>query len=323
MKKRITPLLIGIFVSLSFLGKSQQFWIENWTGSSCVQLCHTYTGPNGTWTIDSVTANNGTYSNDWYFSQQETGNGRGQCGSGPGTPITAHVGNVANSPSSILCSTGDCGAAYDATDATIITDKRIVSPVINCTGKSTITLSFNYEQGGQVGHDNDTVEYYNGTTWAFLAATPKTVNTGCLGQGRWTYYSVALPVSANNNSGVKIAFHWKNDGDGSGADPSFAVDSIVLSGTSTSGIMTLNDYKNSQLYPNPNNGMFTLKFDNSSPNSSLEIYNVLGERVYQSVLTNTDEHQINLNNQASTGVYLYRVYSADRNILSEGKFIVK
>ncbi len=324
MNKRITPLLIAALVSLSFISKAQQFWIENWTGTSCASLCTTYTGPNGAWKVDTV-GTMGAAANIWYFSNTEQGMGRTVCGSGSGSSATAHIGNQSNSPAAFLfCPNGDCGAAYDAggSSPSVTSNERIESPVINCTGKGTITLSFNYIQGGQALKDNDSVMYFDGTTWAFLSATPKTNNSGCLGQGKWTYYSVALPLSANNNANVKIGFKWTNDDDGAGTDPSFAIDSIVLNAATTSGILALNDYKNSQIYPNPNKGNFTLKFENIQSNSSLEIYNVLGEKVYQSELSSIDENQINLANPKA-GVYLYRVFSADRTISSEGKFMVK
>jgi PKD repeat protein len=59
-----------------------------------------------------------------------------------------------------------------------------------------------------------------------MAKTPTTCGGG---QGRWTAYSVALPASADNNPSVAIAFNWVNDDDGTGNDPSFAVDSVRLS----------------------------------------------------------------------------------------------
>ncbi len=230
--KKITRLVTGVFISFSFCTNAQtQFWIENWTGTTCAKLCHTYTGPNGTWTIDSVAASNGTKSNDWYFSYTEQGMGRGQCGSGTGTHATAHVGNVKGSPASILCPNGDCGASYDASNSPkVVTSKSIVSPVINCTAETSIILSFNYIQDGEAGHDDDTVNFFDGTSWSFLAATPITNNSSCSPQGTWTYYTVSLPASANNNPNVQIGFKWTNDGNGIGTDPSFAIDSIILSG---------------------------------------------------------------------------------------------
>jgi hypothetical protein len=47
-------------------------------------------------------------------------------------------------------------------------------------------------------------------------------------QGQWTTYTLALPASFNNNPNVRIGFHWRNNGNGSGTDPSVAIDDIRL-----------------------------------------------------------------------------------------------
>lgn len=223
--------LLSFCLVFSFNAQSQtQFWIENWTGTACVQGCTTYTGPNGAWTIDLSLGANGANANIWYFSQQEAAMGRTKCGTVNGT-VTAHIGNVSTSPlAGIFCPTGDCGAAYDAgdCDGTVIAHTRLESPAINCVGKSTITLSFNYIMNGDAT-DLCTPYYFDGVSWTTLTAfTRKT----CLsGQGKWQYYSVALPASANNNPNVQIGFYWVNDDDCldfSDDDPSFAVDSIRL-----------------------------------------------------------------------------------------------
>lgn len=337
MKKKIT-LFIGILVSLSFLSKAQtKFWIETWSGTTCASQCETYTGTNGTWSV-IPTGYNGPDSNVWYFSEEETGEGRGVCGNGGAAPATAHVGVTTNSPYvwaqvySLFETQPDQGAVADdySGSPSTRTNLMLQSPVINCTGKSTITLSFNYIEGKSAGNDYATVRYFDGTSWSTIA-TPPELDSCTSGQGLWTYYKVALPVSANNNANVKIGFNWTNDtlgvddnqlGNTFVAVVSFAVDSIVMTAATTSDVKSLNDYSNSEIYPNPNNGAFTLKFETIIPNSSLEIYNMLGQRIYQSVLNNSDENQINLTNPKA-GVYLYRVYSPDGNISSEGKFMVK
>lgn len=217
------------------------FWIEEFT-NGCSSLCTSYTGPNGTWNFTSngpaSACGGATTPNMWYISCAENGNAAGQCGTGCGNNATLHVGNDPNSPSaSIFCPSGDCGAAYDAggycdilgTPPSTITDIMAASPVIDCSGRSTITLSFNYIERGQSTNDNATVMYYDGTSWSLLADMAKTPNTCGAGQGKWTIYTVALPSSADNNPNVAIAFHWVNDDDGTGNDPSFAVDSVRLS----------------------------------------------------------------------------------------------
>ncbi|MEO7087815.1 MAG: PKD domain-containing protein [Bacteroidia bacterium] len=208
---------------------AQVFWTEDYT-SACVSLCTLpFTSPNGTWTMVS-TGTNGTSANTWFVSETESGLGRGACGTS-GSDASLHIANVSTSPAaSLFCPTGDCGAAYDAGDgATIVSNQRATSPVINCTGKTNITLAFNYMMGGFAGSDYASVCYFNGATWTTLVSPPITALCGV--QGKWTYYSVALPASANNNPSVQIGFNWQNTATAAGVDPSVAIDSVTLSST--------------------------------------------------------------------------------------------
>lgn len=174
---------------------------------------------------------NGADANVWYVTARESGLTSGTCGqdctTGGPSDRTLHVGSATTS-------LGDIGAAYDAGGlcgflTCPLTDKRIESPTINCSGRNNLSLGFRYMENGAGTNDNATLWYFDGTTWSQLSDPPKTA-TGCgSGQGLWTAYSVALPASANNNANVKIGFRWVNNDDGAGTDPSFAVDSIRVS----------------------------------------------------------------------------------------------
>jgi len=231
MRKLYTKLLAVIAVLLLSTNVQAQtfFWTETFGLSVCNQLCQLpYTGINGTWTWVS-TGINGSSANTWYLSKQEKGQGRTVCGAS-GAPVSLHIGNVSTSPAAFFfCPTGDCGAAYDAGigDGEVTTNARATSPVINCTGQNTITLSFNYIMNGQAAKDLCTVWYFDGAIWSLLASPARTARCGA--QGKWTYFSVAMPASANNNPNVQIGFNWTNNDDGAGNDPSFAVDSVRLS----------------------------------------------------------------------------------------------
>ncbi len=74
-----------------------------------------------------------------------------------------------------------------------------------------------------------------------------------------------------------------------------------------------------KVYPNPNNGQFTLSLSNVNTTCNVEVYNVLGEQVYQSNI-NSDNTKINLSGQPN-GVYLYRVISQEGNLVGEGKIV--
>jgi len=211
---------------------------ENGCAAGCYASAYA-TGPNGAWTVTN-TGVNGACANRWFISCQENGGAVGTCGVGCGNNETLHVGNdiACVSPNGcFFCPTGDCGAAYDASCPPALcfvccscnsaqTDQRAESPIINLTGITGMTLTFNYMEGGQAALDNATVWYFNGAVWALLADMPKTVV--CAGQGTWTAFSIALPASANNNANVRVGFRWVNNNDGSGADPSIAVDDVQI-----------------------------------------------------------------------------------------------
>jgi hypothetical protein len=217
-------------------------WAEEFE-NGCVQNCFAsaYNGVNGAWTTTS-TGTNGACANKWFVSCQENGNPVGTCGTACGNNESLHIGNDPGcvSPNSCLfCPTGDCGAAYDASCPPALcfvccsclssqTSVRAVSPVINLAGWGSLTLRFKYMEGGSGTVDNALLDYFDGTTWTLLADMPKTVAGGCGTQGTWTSYSIALPASAYFNPSVRLGFRWVNNDDGSGADPSIAVDDVEI-----------------------------------------------------------------------------------------------
>ncbi len=219
----ISALLLSLF---SFNTNAQVFYTEDWT-----------TGGPG-WTFNVPTGVEGTDPNFFTVSDNEGG------GITPnlGAPTSCGVANNLNNTlhvTSVFNPAG--GAAYDAGGLCGFlfcpeTNRRSESPTINCTGKTTISVNFNYIEGGQTTLDDATLYYFDGAVWTLIDNMPKTL-TGCGGQGLWTSRTVALPVSADNNPLVKIAFRWVNNDDGAGVDPSFAVDNITLS-TPTSNTIT-------------------------------------------------------------------------------------
>ncbi|MBL7897270.1 MAG: T9SS type A sorting domain-containing protein [Crocinitomicaceae bacterium] len=71
------------------------------------------------------------------------------------------------------------------------------------------------------------------------------------------------------------------------------------------------------LYPNPNNGNFALQFDKIVTSGELEIYNLMGQRIYYMTLSNTD--QINISNEiwnCMSGNYMIRV-TTDHNVSTQ------
>jgi len=76
-----------------------------------------------------------------------------------------------------------------------------------------------------------------------------------------------------------------------------------------------------KVFPNPNNGQFTIILQNATSKCHVLIYNELGQAVYSSNL-NTNNTQVNLSDKA-TGVYFYRIITENGQLVSDGKLIVE
>lgn len=211
------------------------------------------------WTLNTYTNLNtgveGDSPNPWYVSDKESNKGLGNRGGANCGNVTLHVGST---------TIGDGGAAFDAGGCTnlgfgpcascvanglycVQTDRSSTSPLISTVGYTGLTLSFLYIHWGTALLDNGQVIYSvdGGITWTLLANVPKsgcctgaascltgcTNNAACTGshQGKWSSFSMALPVSCENISTLKLGFRWYNDDVSTGAkDPSIAVDDVTI-----------------------------------------------------------------------------------------------
>lgn len=229
MKRNIY--LFTILLMIGFASRAQtQFWIEDFgTNPVCGSMAASaFTSTNGIWTT-SLTGVNQTFPNNWYVSPKEAGMGVGNCGDGCDNNPTLINRTLHISTNASLF--GDIGAAYVAGSGAN-TDIRAQSPTINCAGKNGIVMSFKYIMWGVINQDFCEIMYSadNGVTWSGLGIPAQTPTVTCSGQGLWSTHTVTLPVTANNNSTVKVGFRWQNI-NSTGADPSVAVDDVALTYT--------------------------------------------------------------------------------------------
>lgn len=213
----------GIILFLIFLGinkvQAQVFWTETF-GSGCNSgtLADGYSTSNGVWSVDTPTTQNGVDANVWYISAAENGEGLGNCGAGCGNQPTLHIGT----------SSSDLGATYSIGGADVTTNTKAVSPIIDCSGKCSIRMTFEYIERGDGTNDNLVVLYNDGSTWTILQDTPETPYNICPTKGEWTQGTVSLPASADNNANIQIGFQWVNNDDNVGSNPSAAIYNIQL-----------------------------------------------------------------------------------------------
>jgi len=130
-------------------------------------------------------------------------------------------------------------------------------------------------------------------------------------------FGTILSYDPSNGNVVKLL----DFNDTNGATPSN--DLLVIEKQTEQGINTVQHKNISNLYPNPNNGIFTLQYPGINNPSRIEIYNMLGEKVYVENISSVNNNTIiNLGFQ-SKGIYLYRLTSEDGSIVSSGKFIIE
>lgn len=171
---------------------------------------------------------NASESNIWKISDDEGGVVPPGCGVASNGDKTLHV----------TCQGALCvgtGAVYFAGDAGFglgpsDTDKRAkLMTGINTTGVSNLEVRFDWIGVGQAGQDFAVFEYSTdgGTVWNPIWTQTEGEVCGT-GQGKWAEASVMLPAGADNIADLRFAFRWKNDNDGDGTDPSFAVNNLRL-----------------------------------------------------------------------------------------------
>ena len=175
------------------------------------------------WTLNVQSGLNGPDANLWVISDAEGGMPAGSCGIATNGNKTLHIG----------CQGTWCvgsGATYNAGDGGLgfmdaTTHKRTyLNTNINTSNVSDLVLEFDYIGIGQAGVDYGNVIYSTngGASWTVLQ--PIAAATTCTsGQGLWTHSFMLMPFNCANIPNLRLGFEWNNDNDGTGTDPSLAI----------------------------------------------------------------------------------------------------
>ena len=175
---------------------------------------------------------------------------------------------------------------------------------LSASGKTLFGMTFS---GGT--HDSGCVFSIdtNGSSYKILLNSRREYGAKPLGYG-------SLLLTGNVLYGMTTTGGTDNDG------IIFKLDTNNNVSTSISEIPSIKG--SISVYPNPSNGNFTLSLSNVNSTCNLEIYNILGDKVYAENLPQTNNNIINLTGQPN-GVYLYRMLSKDGSLIGEGKLIIQ
>jgi PKD repeat protein len=87
------------------------------------------------------------------------------------------------------------------------------------------------------------------------------------------------------------------------------------------GVNNLSNVADLTVYPNPGNGVFHVEISSVKEPVTMEVYNVLGEKVLSTTI-NPGLSQINLKGEPQ-GVYLYKVFSHNGSPIANGKLVIE
>jgi hypothetical protein len=219
--------------------------------------------------FDGVTTGLGSFTEELVHGASSTNRWTISTNGGPG--FSGKVLHISNNNSAL---------AYNGTNATDTTTTRAITPVINGNGFTNLILNFRYKCNGEFastgGSQGGSLVFrdYGKVLYSLNAGTSWTVLTnGIAGQAGMVTYTQALPAAANNATNLRFAFEW-NNGNSVVNNPPFAIDSIVVTGTSTSDI---------QSATHPNNAIE----ERLGPNQTVHFFNPITKRIMATLENNT------------------------------------
>lgn len=149
---------------------------------------------------------------------------------------------------------------------------------------------------------------------AYLIKTDSNGHSGCneIDISFWvnSYFSYLSPLTSMNTFVT------------SSSSPSILIDSSGSSNILCFSVGSNSIFENviNQILPNPNTGNFTIVFSENIFQGKVEIYNILGERIFSDILYLEKKKEINLEN-ANSGIYIAYIYDGEHQYRK--KFVIE
>lgn len=209
-----------------------------------------------------------------------------------------------------LCALG--GVSYAWTPAFGVSDTTLACPMFGPT-QTTTYIAFGTDANGCTSSDTLTVSLYPLPSIPVISQNIGVLTSTPAATYQWYYNSGAIPGATsqsytptqNGNYYVVIT-----DANGCSAFSStFSMNDVGISEVYANGSL--------YVYPNPNNGKFTVAFNHNVHSGRFDVYSLDGKNVHSETLNagaeNTAELQLNL----APGMYLLRMTLEDGSVLTQ------
>lgn len=136
-----------------------------------------------------------------------------------------------------------------------------------------------------------------------LTDIDSTLTVSSLGTDQWDNTLNVLAYTHNSISGFGVPTYF------------------VVSPNYFTGIEDFKNNSGIHVFPNPNNGKFSVTMNSPGLLPEMEIHNMAGQKVYQQIISGQQKTEIDLSSSAK-GVYFYSLRTKE-GILTKGKLIVE
>jgi len=230
--------------------------------------------------------------------------------------ITSPGGNYLHILSTDAQTSGVTNANYRPADGFCTSAENYFSktPVFSTAGYTNVSLSFWWLCMGSANAYGELFYSTNGgSTWTQITPPSQFAN-----QSTWLQSTFTNPAF-DNQASLQFGFRFVNTVATAGADPSFSIDDINVSGTPATGITEVATSASFSIFPNPATDFITLNLNGFEPSNELltiTITNELGQVVFNQ--KETFAAQLNLNTgELNNGVYSISIGNGKQQTVSK------
>ncbi|MCX6311619.1 MAG: T9SS type A sorting domain-containing protein [Bacteroidetes bacterium] len=223
---------------------------------------------------------------------------------------------VCQSTSVALCATG--GLTYAWTPSFGLSDTTIACPMAGPTSNTTYIV-YGTDGNGCMGSDTVAVSLFPLPSVPIISRNIAVLTSTSATTYQWYFNSVLIPgATSQSYTPTQNGSYYVVTTDANGcqafSSPYTMVD-VGMNELSSSNLINL--------FPNPNNGIFTAEFDQKGMSATIEIYNVAGQKVFAKEIASNGISTTTFELLSDSGIYFVMITLEDGSTFSRRMVIDK